>query len=91
MYFLVTYMGLIALVDNYLSLIETDATLSISTWFGYADDTFILKWIGIFGVVAFLVFVIGGLADFWGRKIGMLILLILMGGSALLIGIVGKT
>jgi len=89
MYFLVTYMGLIALVDNYLSLIETEATTSISTFFGYPDDTFILYWIGIFGFVAFLVFIIGGLADLWGRKIGMLILLILMGGSALLIGLVG--
>ena len=89
MYFLVTFMGLIALVDNYLSLIETEAINSISTFFGYSDNTTMLYWIGIFGVLAFLVFLIGGLADLWGRKIGILVLLILMSGSALLIGIVG--
>ena len=89
MYYLVTFMGLIALVDNYLSLIETEAISSISDFFGYSDNTTMLYWIGIFGFVAFLVFLIGGLADLWGRKIGILVLLILMSGSALLIGIVG--
>ncbi|NPD87765.1 MAG: MFS transporter [Asgard group archaeon] len=90
MYFLVTFMGLIALVDNYLSLIETTAIPKINLHFGITLDYFLL-WQGIFGIVAFLVFIIGGLADLWGRRIGILILLILMGGSALLIGIVGAS
>jgi len=88
MVFLVSFMGLIALVDNYLSLIETTAIPKINLHFGITLDYFLL-WQGIFGIVAFLVFLIGLLADLWGRKIGILVLLILMGSSALLIGIVG--
>ena len=88
MTYLVIFMGLIALVDNYLSLIEITAIPKIITHFGITLDVF-LRWQGIFGIVAFLVFLIGGLADLWGRRIGILILLLLMGGSALLIGIVG--
>ena len=90
MYYLVIFMGLIALVDNYLSLIETTAIPKINAHFGISLDTFLL-WQGIFGIAAFLVFVIGWLADLWGRKIGMLILLIMMGCSALIIGIVGAS
>ena len=82
--FLVIFMGLIALVDNYLSLIEISAIPLIIDDFGIELDYFLL-WQGIFGIVAFLVFLIGWLADLWGRKIGILILLLLMGGSALLI------
>ena len=88
MTYLVIFMGLIALVDNYLSLIEITAIPKIITHFGITLDVF-LRWQGIFGIVAFLVFLIGGLADLWGRRIGILILLLLMGGSVLLIGIVG--
>ncbi|MHA2309056.1 MAG: MFS transporter [Candidatus Heimdallarchaeaceae archaeon] len=88
MYFLVTFMGLIALVDNYLSLIETEAIPLINDHFSI-DLPYFLFWQGIFGIAAFLVFLIGLLADLWGRRIGILILLILMGGSALIIGIVG--
>lgn len=90
MYYLVSFMGLIALADNYLSLIEITAIPKIVDQFDFLDLDGFLFWQGIFGLVAFLVFVIGWLADLWGRKIGILILLILMGGSALLIGFLGK-
>ncbi|MCG3222790.1 MAG: MFS transporter, partial [Candidatus Heimdallarchaeota archaeon] len=60
----------------------------INTHFGI-DLPYFLLWQGIFGIVAFFVFLIGWLADLWGRKIGILILLLLMGSSALIIGIVG--
>jgi len=88
--FLVIFMGLIALVDNYLSLIEISAIPLIIDDFGI-DLNYFLLWQGIFGIVAFLVFLIGWLADLWGRKIGILILLIIMGGSALLIGLIGAS
>jgi AAHS family cis,cis-muconate transporter-like MFS transporter len=90
MYYLVSFMGLIALADNYLSLIEITAIPKIVDQFEWLDLDGFLFWQGIFGILAFFVFVIGWLADLWGRKIGMLILLILMGGSALLIGFIGK-
>jgi MFS family permease len=83
-------MGLIALVDNYLSLIEITAIPKINAHFGITLDKFLL-WQGIFGIAAFLVFLIGWLADLWGRRIGTLILLLLMGGSALVIGIAGAS
>ena len=86
--YLVIFMGLIALVDQYLSLIETSAIPAIIAYFGIADNYF-FYWQGIFGAVAFLVFVISYFADAWGRKIGILILLILMSGAAVLIGVVG--
>ena len=88
--FLVIFMGLIALVDNYLSLIEISAIPLITDDFGI-DLNYFLLWQGIFGIVAFLVFLIGWLADLWGRKIGILILLLIMGGSALLIGLIGAS
>ena len=88
--FLVIFMGLIALVDNYLSLIEISAIPILTEDFGI-DLNYFLLWQGIFGIVAFLVFLIGWLADLWGRKIGILILLLLMGGSALLIGLIGAS
>jgi MFS family permease len=86
--YLVIFMGLVALVDQYLSLIETNAIPALIDWFGIADNYF-FYWQGIFGAVAFLVFVISFFADAWGRKIGILILLILMGGAAVLIGAIG--
>jgi len=88
--FLVIFMGFIALVDNYLSLIEISAIPLITADFDI-DLNYFLLWQGIFGIVAFLVFLIGWLADLWGRKIGILILLLIMGGSALLIGLIGAS
>ncbi|MHA1611613.1 MAG: MFS transporter [Promethearchaeota archaeon] len=88
MTFLVIFMGLVALVDQYLSLIETTAIPKLIVHFGITADAFFL-WQGIFGIMAFFVFLVSGLADLYGRKIGILILLLMMGGSATLIGLIG--
>ncbi|TFH27390.1 MAG: MFS transporter [Promethearchaeota archaeon] len=90
MTFLVIFMGLVALVDQYLSLIETTAIPHLINYFGITADTFFL-WQGIFGIMAFVVFLVSGLADLYGRKIGILILLLMMGGSATLIGLIGTS
>ena len=90
MNFLIFLMGMLALVDQYLSLIETSAIPHILEEFNIGLDKFAL-WQGIFGIVAFLVFVISWFADIWGRKIGILILLLIMSVSALFIGLVGAT
>jgi len=50
-----------------------------------------LLWQGLFGIVAFLVFILSWFADIWGRKIGILILILVMSVSALLIGLIGST
>ena len=88
MTFLVIFMGLIALTDQYLSLIETSAIGPIIAHFGITINVF-LKWQGIFGIAAFLVFLISSFADAVGRKIGILLLILIMSMSALLIGLVG--
>ena len=90
MSFLIIFMGLIALLDNYLSLIETDAVGYIIAHYGMTLPEFTL-WQGIFGIAAFLVFILSWFADLWGRKIGILILVLVMSVSALLIGLIGDT
>jgi len=88
MTYLVIFMGLIALTDQYLSLIETSAIGPIIAHFSISINEF-LFWQGIFGIAAFLVFLISSFADVVGRKIGILFLVLIMSMSALLIGIVG--
>ena len=90
MTFLIIFMGLIALLDNYLSLIETDAIPYILVEFGITLPKFLL-WQGLFGIVAFFVFILSWFADIWGRKIGILILILVMSVSALLVGLIGDT
>ena len=90
MVYLVTFMGLIALVDQYLSLIETSAVPYIMDHFNIGLDEFAL-WQGLFGIMAFLVFILTWFADVWGRKTGILILLLMMSISAVLIGLIGAT
>lgn len=90
MTFLVIFMGFIALTDQYLSLIETTAIPYIVDHFGIANDTFFF-WQGIVGILAFFVFIISWFADLWGRKIGIIILLLTMSLFALLIGVVGTS
>ena len=78
--FLVLFMGLIGQMDVWLSLIETpaapfilaEAGLDLSTqWiFGF--------WQGVFGVIVFLVFFIGYLSDAFGRRKGILALILVM-------------
>ena len=88
MTFLIIFMGLIALLDNYLSLIETDAIPFIIDEFGITLPEFLL-WQGLFGIVAFFVFILSWFADIWGRKIGILILILVMSVSALIVGLIG--
>lgn len=90
MTYLIVFMGLIALVDQYLSLIETTAVPYIMAHFGITLAEF-ARWQGLFGLVAFAVFILSWFADIWGRKIGILILLLMMSVSAILIGLIGAT
>jgi putative MFS transporter len=88
MSYLIIFMGLIALVDQYLSLIETSAIPYIREQFNLGLNEFAL-WQGLFGILAFFVFLLSWVADFKGRKIGILILLLMMSVSALIIGLIG--
>jgi MFS family permease len=86
--FLVAFMGLTALFDQYLNLVEGPLMPYLLADFGLTADRFAL-WQALYGIITFAVFFIGWLADYYGRKIGTLILILSMGIPALLIPLIG--
>jgi len=93
---LVVLMGLISNMDSWLSLIESKALIGILREFwgitaastaaevAAAQSNFALLQ-GIFGIVVFGVFFIAWYADAYGRKKGMMLLVMVMGIPAILI------
>jgi MFS family permease len=79
--FLVIFMGLIGQMDVWLSLIETPAAPFILAEAGLVASTQWLfgLWQGIFGIIVFLVFFIGYFSDAFGRRKGILALILVMG------------
>ncbi len=88
MRYLIIFLGFVALVDQYLSLIETATIPFIIEYFNISLNEFSF-WQGIVGIFAFFVFIVSWLGDNYGRKIGMGILILLMSIPALLIGLIG--
>ncbi len=93
MIFLIVVMGLVSQMDSWLSLIETKALPGIITDFwapideaarAAARSEFALLQ-GLFGVIVFGVFFIGWFADAYGRKLGMITLVLVMGIPTILI------
>jgi MFS family permease len=76
--FLVVFMGLIAQMDQYLSLVETVVVNRIIGEFPITDSEFAF-WQGIFGFITLSVFFLSFFADRYGRKKGLLVLILLMG------------
>jgi MFS family permease len=84
--FLVLLMSLISLLDNTLSLIDTRVTTYMEDDFGFVRNSGELQfWISIYGVLAFLVFVISWLNDAIGRKKGLIILVLVLGVPSILL------
>ncbi|MDF1540106.1 MAG: MFS transporter, partial [Candidatus Thorarchaeota archaeon] len=96
MIFLVVLMGLISNLDSWLSLIESKAltgilrdfwgitTASTAGEVTAAQSEFAFLQ-GIFGIIVFGVFFIAWFADAYGRKKGMMLLVLVMGIPAILI------
>jgi MFS family permease len=84
MIFLVILMGLVSQMDNWLSLIETKAVPGVLASFGITAGEFAFKQ-GIFGIIVFGVFFIAWFSDAFGRKPGMIALVLVMGVPAILI------
>jgi MFS family permease len=82
--FLVLFMGLVSLLDQYLSQIEGPAIPYIIEEFGVTAAEFAL-WQGIFGVIAFAVFFIAWFSDAFGRRKGILLLILTLGVPTLFI------
>jgi MFS family permease len=88
MRFIVFFLGMVALVDTFLSLIETEVIPHIIAHFNMSLSEFTF-WQGMVGIFAFFVFLISWLGDHYGRRIGMFVLILSMSVPALLIGIIG--
>ncbi len=96
MIFLVVTMGLISNMDSWLSLIESKALTGIlADFFGItgsssaaevvaAQSEFAL-WQGLFGILVFAVFFVAWFGDAFGRRKGMMLLVLVMGVPAILI------
>jgi MFS family permease len=84
MIFLVIVMGLASQMDSWLSLIESKAVPGILSTYAVDLDYFLL-WQGIFGVIVFGVFFIGWFSDAYGRRKGMMALVLVMGVPTILI------
>jgi MFS family permease len=86
MFFLVLFMGLVGQLDVWISLIESYAAPFILAEAGLAATPWLFGfWQGVFGVIVFLVFFIGWFADSFGRKIGILALILVMSIPSLII------
>ncbi|TFG32887.1 MFS transporter [Candidatus Thorarchaeota archaeon] len=93
MIFLVVVMGLVSQMDSWLSLIETKALPGIITEFwapvdeaarAVARSEFAFLQ-GVFGIIVFGVFFIAWFADAYGRRAGIMVLVLTMGIPSILI------
>ena len=83
-WYLVIFMGLVGLLDQYLSQVEGPLIPFILEDFGITAVEFAI-WQGIYGIIAFLVFFIAWISDAYGRRKGILILMLVLGVPTLLI------
>ena len=83
-WYLVIFMGLVGLLDQYLSQVEGPLIPFILEDFGITAVEFAI-WQGIYGVIAFLVFFIAWISDAYGRRKGILVLMLVLGVPTVLI------
>jgi len=80
--YLVVLMGMIAIMDQYLSMIETTAMPNILRDYAVTDVDY-SWWKVVFFIPTFLIVLLNGLTDIIGRKISLLILILLFGFASL--------
>jgi putative MFS transporter len=76
--YLVIVMGMIAIMDQYLSIIKTTSIDYILNEYSVSESKFSL-WEAIYFIPTFFIFLLNGLTDIIGRKFSLLILILLMG------------
>lgn len=86
--FLVVFLAMVALMDQYLSFIETTAIPNILAEYHISDSAY-SWWKALFLIPTLLIFLLNGLMDVIGRKKALLILILLFGLGSL--GIVVAT
>jgi MFS family permease len=88
--YLIIFMGLVALMDQYLSTIKTTALPYILTEYHLTPTQF-SNLEGIFFIFTFLIFLLNSLVDRIGRKYSILFLILIMGLSSAGILLFSKT
>jgi MFS family permease len=84
--FIIANMAIIALLDNTLSLLEGSVISLMEKDFGFEQNSGELQiWIGLFGIVSFGVFFLNWFADSYGRKKGLILLVLVLGVPAMLL------
>lgn len=82
--YLMILMGLVAVLDQYISMIKTTAIPYIIEEYGITASEF--SWLeALYLAATFLIFLLNGLTDIIGRKLAILILILMMGLSSLAI------
>ncbi|MGC9346796.1 MAG: MFS transporter [Anaerolineae bacterium] len=82
MLYLIVLMGLVAVMDQYLSMIKTTAIPYIIEAYGISASRF--SWYeALYLAMTFLIFLLNGLNDIIGRRLSILILVLLMGVGSL--------
>ncbi|MHA1884184.1 MAG: MFS transporter [Promethearchaeota archaeon] len=84
-WYIVVFMGLVGFLDNNLNLMEGQVIPDIIVHYSLPSEGYFALWQGIFGIVTFAVFILSWFTDAFGRKKGILVLLLLMGVPAFLI------
>jgi MFS family permease len=80
--YLIILMGLVAVMDQYLSTVKTTAIPYILEEYGISASQF--SWLeALYLISSFFIFVLNGLNDVLGRKWAILVLILMMGLSAL--------
>ena len=82
--YLVVFMGLVGLLDQYSSLAEGPLIPFIIADYGITAPEFAF-WQGVYGIITFGVFFIGWFSDAYGRRKGILVLMLVLGIPSLLI------
>jgi MFS family permease len=82
--YLILLMGMIAIMDQYLSLIKTTSIDYILRQYAVTESQF-SWWEAIYFIPTFFIFLLNGLTDIIGRKFSILILMLLMGIPSLCI------
>jgi MFS family permease len=82
--YLIALMGLVAVMDQYLSTIKTTAIPYIIQEYAISASNF--SWLeALYLISSFFIFVLNGLSDIIGRKLSILVLILLMGLSSIAI------
>ena len=88
--YLTAFLGIVAMMDWYLSMLESTIKPYVLQEFGVSASTF-ASWETVYLIPTFFIFLLNGLSDIIGRKYTMLILVLLMGLSAFAVTLFSAT